>query len=96
MLGHLEVTAAGSGAEVIVLETGLRQPEAIALYESSGYEPVPSFGYYKEEPLSRCFGKRVERSGDDGVALVSDRPAPVGRVRQRHHAGGPSGIDQQC
>ena len=59
MLAHLERTAAEAGAEVIVLETGLRQPEAIALYESSGYEPVTSFGYYKDEPLSRCFAKRV-------------------------------------
>ena len=33
MLAHLEDTARESGAEVMVLETGLRQPEAIALYE---------------------------------------------------------------
>jgi GNAT superfamily N-acetyltransferase len=57
MLAHLESTAAAAGAEALVLETGLRQPEAIALYESSGYTPVPGFGYYKDAPLSRCFGK---------------------------------------
>lgn len=57
MLAHLEATAAAVGAEVVVLETGLRQPEAIALYESSGYVPVPGFGYYKDAPLSRCFGR---------------------------------------
>lgn len=57
MLAHLESTAALSGAEVMILETGLAQPEAIALYESSGYTPVPGFGYYKDAPLSRCFGK---------------------------------------
>ena len=43
----------------MVLETGTMQPEAIALYTSSGYEPVPGFGYYKDAPLSRCFGKRL-------------------------------------
>jgi GNAT superfamily N-acetyltransferase len=59
MLAHLEATAADAGARVMVLETGLRQPEAIALYESSGYTPVPGFGYYKDQPLSRCFGKRL-------------------------------------
>lgn len=59
MLAHLEATAAAAGAEALVLETGLRQPEAIALYESSGYTPVPGFGYYKDAPLSRCFGKRL-------------------------------------
>ena len=57
MLAHLEATALAAGASASILETGLRQPEAIALYESSGYRPVPGFGYYKEAPLSRCFAK---------------------------------------
>jgi ribosomal protein S18 acetylase RimI-like enzyme len=59
MLAHLEQTAAAAGAEAMILETGTAQPEAIALYTSSGYEPIPSFGYYKDEPLNRCFGKRL-------------------------------------
>ena len=59
MLAHLETTAAAAGARALVLETGLRQPEAIALYESSGYTPIPGFGYYKDSQLSRCFGKRL-------------------------------------
>ena len=57
MLAHLERTAASSGAEAMILETGTAQPEAIALYGSSGYTPIPSFGYYRDEPLNRCFGK---------------------------------------
>jgi GNAT superfamily N-acetyltransferase len=57
MLAHLEASAAATGVQALVLETGLRQPEAIALYESSGYTPVPGFGYYRDAPLSRCFGK---------------------------------------
>ena len=59
MLAHLEATAAAAGADAVVLETGLRQPEAISLYESSGYTPVAPFGYYKDAPLSRCFAKVV-------------------------------------
>jgi GNAT superfamily N-acetyltransferase len=59
ILAHLETTAREVGVEVVVLETGLAQPEAIALYESSGYTPVPKFGYYRDSPLSRCFGKRL-------------------------------------
>ena len=59
VLAHLEATAAEAGADVLVLETGLRQPEAIRLYESSGYVPVPPFGYYKEYPSARHFGKRL-------------------------------------
>jgi GNAT superfamily N-acetyltransferase len=59
MLAHLEADAGAHGVEAIVLETGLRQPEAMALYESSGYTPVPPFGFYKDAPLSRCYGKRL-------------------------------------
>lgn len=59
MLAHLEQSAHEGGARAVVLETGLRQPEAIGLYESSGYTPVPSFGYYRDAPLSRCYGRRL-------------------------------------
>jgi GNAT superfamily N-acetyltransferase len=59
MLAHLEATAAESGAEAMVLETGTAQPEAMALYESSGYTRIPSFGFYKDEPLNRCYGKSL-------------------------------------
>ena len=60
MLAHLEASAAGAGIEALLLETGTRQPEAIKLYESSGYVAVPGFGYFKDEPLSRCFAKRLD------------------------------------
>lgn len=60
MLAHLETTAAGAGIEALVLETGIAQPEAIALYESSGYVLVPGFGYYADSDLSRCFGRVLE------------------------------------
>ncbi|WP_210438888.1 GNAT family N-acetyltransferase [Nocardioides xinjiangensis] len=59
MLAHLEATAAAAGIEALVLETGTKQPEAIALYLSSGYEPVPAFGFYADAPLSRTFGRRI-------------------------------------
>jgi GNAT superfamily N-acetyltransferase len=59
LLAHLEGTAAEAGADALVLETGLRQPEAIRLYESSGYVPVPRFGHYKDYPDARHLGKRL-------------------------------------
>ena len=59
VLAALERTAAQAGVEEIVLETGTVQPEAIALYESSGYRPTDGFGHYAGRPLSRAFGKRV-------------------------------------
>ncbi len=57
VLGHLETTAADAGADLMVLETGIEQPEAIALYESSGYVLVEKFGHYSWSPKSRCFAK---------------------------------------
>jgi GNAT superfamily N-acetyltransferase len=59
VLAELERTAAAAGIEELVLETGTVQPEAIALYESSGYRPIDGFGYYAGRPLSRSYGKRV-------------------------------------
>jgi len=57
VLGHLEMTAQAAGADLMVLETGLRQPEAIELYTTSGYVPIEGFGYYKDFPNARYFGK---------------------------------------
>ncbi len=59
MLAHLEMTAAAAGADVVILETGLAQPEAIALYESSGYTSIPGFGFYRDTPLNRCLARAV-------------------------------------
>lgn len=57
VLAHLETTARAAGADLMVLETGLRQPEALRLYLSSGYLPITGFGYYKDHPHARYFGK---------------------------------------
>ncbi|MGH8824330.1 MAG: GNAT family N-acetyltransferase [Jiangellaceae bacterium] len=63
LLAELETRAAEVGYRRVVLETGLRQPEAIALYESSGYAPIPGFGFYAGRDLARSFGKDLDRSG---------------------------------
>jgi GNAT superfamily N-acetyltransferase len=60
VMARLEETARAAGRRRMVLETGTMQPEAISLYESSGYLPVPAdqkFGLYRCEPSSRCFVK---------------------------------------
>ena len=59
MLAHLEETARDAGYEAMVLSTGSQQPEAMALYESTGYEPVEGFGHYAGGALNRCYGKRL-------------------------------------
>ena len=40
-----------------LLETGKRQPEAIALYEKNGYTKIPNFGQYENVENSLCFEK---------------------------------------
>jgi GNAT superfamily N-acetyltransferase len=59
VLRRLEDSAREDGCDLLVLETGLKQPEAIELYESSGYVPVTPFGHYKDSPLSRYYGRRL-------------------------------------
>lgn len=59
MLAHLEATARDAGADVVILETGLEQPEGISLYESSGYERIDGFGHYRGFPSNRCYARRL-------------------------------------
>lgn len=40
-----------------ILETGKRQPEAIALYKKNGYTVIPNYGQYKNIENSICFHK---------------------------------------
>jgi GNAT superfamily N-acetyltransferase len=55
VLGELVGFARTAGYRELWLETGLRQPEAMALYESAGFTPIPKYGQYKDEPESRCY-----------------------------------------
>ncbi|AXT86800.1 GNAT family N-acetyltransferase [Aeromicrobium sp. A1-2] len=57
VLAELERTAAAVGITRLILETGLGQPEAIALYRSVGYVDIPSFGFYADYDDSVHLGK---------------------------------------
>ncbi|WP_430783980.1 GNAT family N-acetyltransferase [Actinoplanes sp. G11-F43] len=46
MLAAVEDSARSAGCRRLILETGDKQPEAIALYESAGYTRITDFGYY--------------------------------------------------
>jgi GNAT superfamily N-acetyltransferase len=59
LLVELETRARTIGYTRLVLETGTRQPEAIALYESAGYEQIESYGFYRDAPQSRCYAKSL-------------------------------------
>ncbi|MEU5696900.1 GNAT family N-acetyltransferase [Actinosynnema sp. NPDC020468] len=59
VLAALEDAARATGHRRMVLETGDRQPEAIGLYEATGYVRIPKFGTYKDTPESECFAKEL-------------------------------------
>lgn len=57
VLSELEKWAAKLGYREGVLETGLKQPEAIRLYEKSGYVRIPNYGQYEGVENSVCMKK---------------------------------------
>ncbi|HET6816359.1 MAG TPA: GNAT family N-acetyltransferase [Mycobacteriales bacterium] len=61
VLGRLEGLAEAMGAHRVVLETGMKQPEAMALYASAGYDRIEGFGHYRDSPLSASYGKSLSR-----------------------------------
>ncbi|MGV9988715.1 GNAT family N-acetyltransferase [Streptomyces olivaceus] len=60
ILAALEDDARAAGRTRMVLETGTKQPEAVALYTSSGYEPCGKFGYYRFHDDSLCYAKALQ------------------------------------
>jgi putative acetyltransferase len=59
LLLALEAEARTLGVSRLVLETGLRQSEAITLYEHAGFSRIPPFGEYVQSPLSFCMAKEL-------------------------------------
>jgi len=59
IVNELERQARARGYAVMRLETGVRQPEAISLYESLGYHVIPNYGEYRDSSLSVCYEKRL-------------------------------------
>jgi GNAT superfamily N-acetyltransferase len=59
VLTELEAWASELGYPKCVLETGKRQPEAIALYEKNGYRRTENYGQYAGVENSVCFEKRL-------------------------------------
>ena len=57
MLAALEWEARALKLTRVVLETGPRQPAAVALYTRAGYTVIAPFADYMHSPLSICMGK---------------------------------------
>jgi putative acetyltransferase len=59
LLAALEVETRARGIQVLRLETGIWQPEAIALYHKLGFIEIPPFGDYKFDALSLFMEKQL-------------------------------------
>lgn len=59
LLSELEQWTTELGYTSCVLETGLRQPEAVALYKKNNYVRIPKYPPYIDMENSVCFRKEV-------------------------------------
>jgi GNAT superfamily N-acetyltransferase len=59
-LAKVEESARGLGLPELVLQTGILQPEAIALYSREGRSRIPGFGPYAGDHGSVCFRKELD------------------------------------
>ena len=62
VLMELEKWAKELGYVKCILETGKKQPEAIALYKKNGYKLIPNYGQYAEVENSVCFEKEMKKN----------------------------------
>ena len=60
ILNELENWAKEMGFTKTVLETGIKLPSAIALYQKSGYSRAENYGVYKDLGDSICFEKSLD------------------------------------
>ncbi|SCX52970.1 N-acetylglutamate synthase, GNAT family [Klenkia marina] len=67
VLAALEQSARTAGHRRVVLNTGDRQPEALALYARAGYTPVAGYGVYADAPGAVFLGKSLELDREGGA-----------------------------
>src|SRR5262245_41915126 len=61
LVAALEAEARALGVRRLVLETGVRQAAALALYRATGFQPIPLYGEYCLSPdTSICLGKELQ------------------------------------
>ena len=60
VLEQLETWANELGYKKCILETGKKQPEAVAMYKKNGYSLIPNYGQYAGIENSLCFEKEVK------------------------------------
>jgi ribosomal protein S18 acetylase RimI-like enzyme len=58
-LSYLEEKAKDIGFRNLVLETRLKNNEAVQFYQKQGYKVIPNYGKYVNRPEAVCFGKSL-------------------------------------
>lgn len=74
VLSELEKWATELSYEKCILETGLKQSEAIGLYKKSGYKLIPNFGQYTGVENSRCFEKPLKEGAQYQKGQTPGKP----------------------
>jgi GNAT superfamily N-acetyltransferase len=73
LVAALEAEGRALGARRLILETGIRQLAALALYKATGFMPIPLYGEYCLSPdTSICLGKELT---DGKVAMPQLHPS---------------------
>jgi putative acetyltransferase len=59
LLNELESWACEKGYKTLLLETGIKQPEAINLYAKAGFHKIENYGEYADMANSLCMQKDI-------------------------------------
>ena len=86
LLAALEAEARALGLSRLVLETGVRQQEAIALYRRAGFLDAAPFGEYVSSPLSLCMAKDLDPTIEIVDAHVGPRLDDARRLFEEYAA----------
>jgi putative acetyltransferase len=70
LLQKLEAAAVDKGVPLLRLETGIKQPEALALYRSAGFVEIGPFGKYAPDPLSLFMEKPLQTRSHREAAVT--------------------------
>ena len=67
LLEELEARSVESGVKLVRLETGVSQPQALALYRRNGYHEIEAFGGYSDSALNVFMEKRLRNGSRPGA-----------------------------
>jgi GNAT superfamily N-acetyltransferase len=90
LLARLEADAIALGYRRLVLETGVRQKAALALYRGAGWRRIAAYGAFVDDPMSVCLGKSLRRISTGPKGPRGAGTSAPARPRSRAAARSPS------